>query len=317
MTTDTLSTARTTMESTLSAAFKQLPIEEIAEDFHRDGYARLPQLLHPAEVAALQRDTAHIIDGGYENKENPTDYMTAPGDKGERVFHRVQYVFPKAPEDSLVTLLGHPFILALVHHLLGPDAICAAEALVWKAQGNGREVPVHADCDPADPRLSPLIFNVDYYLDDATPDNGCLWAAPGTHKSNLSSSDIVRQGFDFPGLQPVPMQAGDVLLHNIRTVHGSHRSRGGALRRTLYYEWQSVRAMEKQNGPRPNHPLRHNFIEDRVRLLMRAIEQRQSTLYGQGEPRFPYEAPEGYDVPWPAPDEPINRRPALGYNAYI
>lgn len=305
------------LQSTLCAAFKQRAMEDIAADFLRDGFVRLPQLLQAMEIAALQRDTAHIIDGGYENKEHPIDYMTAPDDNGERIFHRVQYVFPKAPEDSLVTLLGHPFILALVQHLLGPDAICAAEALVWKAKGNGREVPVHADCDPADAKLSPLIFNIDYYLDDATPENGCLWAAPGTHTLNLPINDIVRQGFDFPGLQSVPMQAGDVLLHNIRVVHGSHRSRGGALRRTLYYEWQSVRDMEKQNGPRPGHPLRNNFVEDRVRLLMRAIDQRQSTLYGVAEPRFPYQAPTGYDVPWLAPDEPINRRPALGYNAYI
>lgn len=305
------------LQSTLSAAFHQRPFEEIARDFLRDGLVRLPQLLKPEEVAVLRRDTSHIIDGGYENKENPSDYMTAAGENGERVFHRVQYIFPKAPEDSLVTLLGHPFILGLVRHLLGPDALCVAEALVWKAQGNGREVSVHADCDPAEAQLSPLIFNADYYLDDANVDNGCLRAAPGTHKLKLSGSEIARRGFDFPGLQPVPMEAGDVLLHDIRVVHGSHATQGQTLRRTLYYEWQSVREMETQNGPRPGHPLRHNFIEERIRLHMRAIDQRQSTSYGQDEPRFSYRAPEGYNVAWPAPDESVNRRPALGYNAYF
>jgi len=65
-----------------------------------------------------------------------------------------------------------------------------------------------------------------------------LWAASGTHKLNLPYKEIAAQGFDFPGLVPVPAKAGDVLLHNVRTVHGSHASQGNALRRTIYYEFQ-------------------------------------------------------------------------------
>ncbi len=294
-------------------------LSEIADVFSRDGYVLLPGLIQPAELDALRADTGEIIDGGWANKQNPTDYMhDVLKDTGQDVFHRVQYVFNKARRNSLLILLGQPRVLEIVHHLLGDDFVCAAEALVFKMPGNGREVSVHADCEASDSRLSPLIFNVDYYLDDATLENGCLWAAPGTHKLNLPQQKIVAAGFDYPGLVPVPARAGDVLLHNVRVVHGSHRSRGGALRRTLYYEFQKMSAMVTQNGPRPDFPMTDAFIRDRFRLLMAAIDARKAAPYAHGETPYPYQLPAGHEgIPRPTESDPANLRPALGYNKYI
>ena len=296
-------------------------IERIAADFDRNGYALIPQLIQPEELRVLREETAALVNGGFENKENSTDYMTAKNPRGMEELFRVQYIFNKAPKNSLLILLAQPFILSVVQRLLGENFVCAAEALVFKKEGNGREVSVHADCDPADPRLSPLIFNVDYYLDDSTEDNGCLWAAPGTHKLNLAYKDIAAKGFDFPGLVPVPAKAGDVLLHNVRTVHGSHASQGNALRRTIYYEFQDMDAMLRQNGPRPNYPMNDIFIRDRFRLLLAAIDARSKASYAQDEIPFAYHVPERfaaqYGVAPPTPDHPANLRPALGYNAYI
>ena len=297
-------------------------IEEIAADFDRDGYALIPGLIQAEELATLQADTGEIVHGGWQGKEPESDYFhDVLPDTGEDVYHRVQYVFPKAQRDSLLILLGHPFILELTHHILGEDFVCAAEALVFKMAGNGREVPVHADCDPADPQLSPVIFNVDYYLDDSSEENGCLYVAPGTHRLNLPFKEIASRGFDFPGLIPVPAKAGDVLLHNVRLVHGSRRSQGGALRRTLYYEFQKMSEMLNQGGPRPGFPMTDAFIRDRFRLLMGAIQARKAAPYAQKETLFPYHLPDEYakryDIEAPGSASEINRRPSLGYNKYI
>ena len=293
-------------------------LEEIAAKFDRDGYVLLPQVISKAELVRLQEDTAHMIDEGYAGKEPESDYFYDPlPDTGEIVFHRVQYIFPKAKHNSFVKLLGHPFILQVVHRLLGDDFICGAEALVFKTPGNGKEVPVHCDCDASDPKLAPLIFNVDYYLDDATQENGCLLAAPGSHKLNYSPAEVSRQGFDFPGLIPVPVQAGNVLIHNTRVVHGSKRNTGNSLRRTLYYEFQGLNAALTQGGIRPGFPVNETWIQDRIRLLMHAIDLRKETRYGQDEVPFAYQPPAGYAVPWPTADERVNYRPALGYNKYF
>ena len=88
-----------------------MDLAQTVEDFHRDGFVRVPGLLSEGELRALQHDTQRIIDGGYEDVANPTDYRTAPDpDTGEDVFNRVQFVFPLATTEPnpLLALLGHP-----------------------------------------------------------------------------------------------------------------------------------------------------------------------------------------------------------------
>ena len=102
----------------ISSAPQRL-IPALAEDFLRDGYVLLPQLITPAEIEALRADSGEIISGGWADKANPTDYMhDLLPDTGEDIFHRVQYIFPKARHNSFLILLGQPFILELVQYLL-------------------------------------------------------------------------------------------------------------------------------------------------------------------------------------------------------
>ena len=87
-----------------------MDLAQTVEDFHRDGFVRVPGLLSEGELRALQHDTQRIIDGGYEDVANPTDYRTAPDpDTGKDVFNRVQFVFPLATTEPnpLLALLGH------------------------------------------------------------------------------------------------------------------------------------------------------------------------------------------------------------------
>ena len=109
-----------------------------------------------------------------------------------------------------------------------------------------------------------------------------------------SRHQIKAAGLDFPGLRPVPMRAGDVLVHDIRLVPGFHRSRGWRLRRTLYYEFQSLNWMERE-GVRPGVDTR---IDDtlawaRIRLTRHAIEARKACPYAAEETSFDYRGPPG------------------------
>ena len=222
-----------------------MDLVQTVEEFRRDGFVRIPGLLAEGELRALRHDTQLIIDGGYEEVANPTDYRTAPDpDTGEEVFNRVQFVFPLAATEPnpLLALLGHPQVQALAHALLGDDALCNAEALVFKLPGNGSEVPVHADCDPADRRTSDahLGFNVDFYLDDATLENGCLLAL---RAATWRRDEIKAVGFDSPG-----PAAGS---HARRRCPGARHPPGPRLPPTcgtLYYEFQSLNWMQRTPG---------------------------------------------------------------------
>ena len=81
-------------------SMESMDLVQTVEEFRRDGFVRIPGLLAAGELRALRHDTQLIIDGGYEEVANPTDYRTAPDpDTGEEVFNRVQFVFPLAATD--------------------------------------------------------------------------------------------------------------------------------------------------------------------------------------------------------------------------
>jgi hypothetical protein len=280
--------------------------------FRQDGYVVIAQMLSAVELAALQLDSAEVMDDGAD-RHGEADWFFSPGPDGDRL-HRVQYVFPKGSRRSLLCAAAHPLLLALVRELLGDDFLCAGEALVFKAAGAGREVPVHTDCDAGSPALARdhLFFNADVYLDDSEVGNGCLLAAPGSHRSGESAADIAAQGFAYPGLIPVPVRAGDVIFHDARVVHGSRSTSQGRLRRTLYYEFHNRLAIERDGYP-PGSALPQGWSANRQRILHHAIARRAQMPWGAGEAAFVYRP-----ATLPAQrGELIDLRPRLGHGNYI
>ena len=60
------------------AVWQALLPQKVA-DFNRDGYVKLPGVFTGDELLALQKDSQLLIDGGYENKEYPTDFHVKTG----------------------------------------------------------------------------------------------------------------------------------------------------------------------------------------------------------------------------------------------
>jgi len=292
---------------------------EIESRFNRDGFVKLDAVLSSDELDLLRSETAQLIDAGWQGKEPPQHYFHAADSKtGEEVFHRVQFLFPKSGRqpNPYLALLGHPKLLAVAAKLFeGFHFGLSGEALVFKTPRNGRPVPLHCDGMEWSPDLKPheIFFNIGVYLDDSTPENGCLLAAPGSHLH--PASELIRQkGFEFPGLQEIPAKAGDVIIHNTRLVHGSHASRSPALRRTLYYEFRTLEWMVS-----PEHALAMGvdphalklWIEARARLLQHAIGVRKACTFAHTEPHFNYVVPEWLERST-SPVGALNLAPSFG-----
>jgi ectoine hydroxylase-related dioxygenase (phytanoyl-CoA dioxygenase family) len=285
-----------------------LNLAQLKDSFERDGFVKLEQVLKAEELQALQQETKGLIDRGWEGQVPANHYFHKPDPvTGEEVFNRVQFLFPKATlqPNPYLTLLGHPVILQVVEKLLeGYEFVLSGEALVFKMPRNGAEVAVHTDGAKPGQNTPPghTYFNVDVYLDDATLENGCLLAAPGSHKLDYTMQQVRDIGFDFPGLVPVPMKAGDVLFHNTRLVHGSHRSESSSIRRTIYYEFCTTRFVEEHfkrlgfNGIAGRYLDFDAWTEDRARLIQYGIDLRKTCSYAADEPDYPYRAPQGSDL---------------------
>jgi phytanoyl-CoA hydroxylase len=98
-------------------------------------------------------------------------------------------------------------------------------------------VPWHRDRTNRRPAT---MVNLSLFLDHATAANGCFEAVPGSHLlPDDSNVEAVRA--DGPRV-PVPVDSGDVLIHDVRLVHGSGDNTTPAIRRSIIIEFDITSA---------------------------------------------------------------------------
>lgn len=251
--------------------------EDQLQFFDTYGYVLLKNWI-PQDLLKRLQDASDIW---MKNGANPSpadplsvDYKYAKrGD--EEVFWRVDYVHNKGESASL-ELLGSPYVLGVAESMCGRNFVPTYESLVFKQEGDGAPVPWHQDA--VHPRQY-RIFNYDLYLDDSRAGAGALRVIPGT---NIQKHDVCaiadQYGWDHPDAITVEVNAGDVLLHDVMVVHGSERTEGKALRRTLYYEFRAAEEI-LQDGPWDR-----TWIDRRMRLLPVALRRYQEAFPDQ--PQF-------------------------------
>ncbi|MCM3626086.1 phytanoyl-CoA dioxygenase family protein [Paenibacillus glycanilyticus] len=282
---------------------QQVITDEQARFFLDNGFLVIRNVLRGKELRLLQEQTLQMVEKGLAGQTDDRDYLYRIRANGEKVYWRTEYVIDKS--EAAKVLLGHPFILHTVDKLQGPHFIPTWDSLVVKAPNNAAAVPWHRDAllpeGCKDPRP---IFNVDFYLDDAD-ESSCLWVIPGSQHWESAEADerCSRPGFTTGDAVPVPMKAGDVILHNIQLLHGSPEGEGNALRRTVYYEFRPGE-IETAYGP---HTL--EYLPIKQRILLDCINRRRQSGYTEEEQAFEYrptgafapsredEAPASYRIP--------------------
>lgn len=211
--------------------------DEQIQFFDDHGYLILKQWVTGPLLERLQAAGRAWMDQGYaatEDTPNRGDFAWAKREIGE-VFFRVEYIHEKGEIASL-ELLGSPQVLAVAESLCGPNFVPTYESMVFKNEGDGEALRWHQDA--VHPRRH-RIFNYDLYLDPSVAGAGALVVIPDSHTTKLDACELERlHGWTPPGAIEVEMEPGDVLLHDVMVVHGSPRTIGKALRRTIYYEFR-------------------------------------------------------------------------------
>lgn len=257
--------------------------DEQAQFFLENGFLVIKNVLRGEELATVQAEMMKQVEIGAAGAHDDPDYLYRKNKQsGNQVFSRVEYVIDKS--DPMKALLGHPFILRSVEKLQGSNFIPTWDSMVLKMPNEGTIVPWHRDAEPpygcTDPRP---IFNVDFYL-DAADIQTCLWVIPGSNHWDREAADRrnAREGFDTSDAIPVLMEPGDVILHDIKVLHGSPEGKGNALRRTVYYEFRPGE-VEAEFGP---HTLQYLTLKQE--LLLDCLERRKRTAYGAQEEPYEY-----------------------------
>lgn len=186
-------------------------ISELAAEALRDGFCILRNHFPKEKILAWREATLPLlekqiaIEGKETSRGSSRYYVTYP--------FKGPFADPEIYED--------PDILALVEILAGKNFVMCQLASDTPVLGSEFQ-EIHRDCPPLFPELmaeTPMFqLALNFPLVDVTPQNGPLEIARGTHMITKEEGFAkLKSGETF--IEPVPMQMGDVILRDVRTLH--------------------------------------------------------------------------------------------------
>ncbi|MDA3963007.1 MAG: phytanoyl-CoA dioxygenase family protein [Planctomycetota bacterium] len=213
--------------------------------FHEQGYLHLPGVFSSAETAALQGDLDWMItdwatrSAGWDGPWRDHIMGKELSAKSELIhMHDLQlYAASWATAVAKAELCG-----ALAQLLDGPVELHHTTMHI-KPPETGHPFPMHQDYwfyPHHDARYVDALF----HLDDTCHENGEIRFVPGSHRDGPlphvrehrgapCQPHLPAEEWPLADTVPVSAKAGDVVLFNINTVHGSYINTTGANRRLV------------------------------------------------------------------------------------
>jgi Phytanoyl-CoA dioxygenase (PhyH) len=197
--------------------------DEVERQFEKNGY------LFPIGVferAEAERYLANFMDYQFQNQARLE--ALSPKDKYQ-VFSETHYVLRWVYE-----IVSHPKVLDAVESLLGPNLLVWATDWFVKMPGEKTYVSMHQDGTYWN--LTPAnVLTAWVALSPSTPSNGGMKVIPGTHKqpalpqretyapqNALSRGQEIDVEIDETQAVDIVLQPGEMSLHHLWIVHGSH-----------------------------------------------------------------------------------------------
>lgn len=202
------------------------------QDFSRDGFMHLGQLLAEEETAALKERADDLAMGVVKNPDVQMQLDTGGAYEalpsavpifaaGTLLYRKLQGL----ENDSLfIHLIRHPVCLEVCARMYGshaPTSIFRA-MIMNKPAGQGTVLPWHQDGGNVWALDRDPLVTIWVALDDATVENGCMDCIPGSHRLGLLSlfgstvqEENVKKHCPPERAVPLEVKAGHgILLHN-------------------------------------------------------------------------------------------------------
>ena len=225
--------------------------------FAARGYLAFDDLLTPRELARLRAALATVLRRARRLTRSDSRFVLVRGRDGARLVSRVRD--PITQHRRFHELVFHARILDVVETLIGPNIQLHQSRLILKPRTPRVWFDWHQDF-PAFPHTNFDLVIVTVYLDDSTPDNGCLAVIPGSHRLGP-----LRHQFTFDGaprtrladrrlvrgrarVVDVPVRAGGVLVHHANLLHSSKANRTDQPRSALSF-WYRAADNVQVGGP--------------------------------------------------------------------
>lgn len=204
------------------------------EQFQRDGYLVIDQFLTPDEVASVRSGIKRVCDeradmtsdrDGFNLEKvggdsfNPQARAVAPGR-----FRKIQGAVFHVPE--VRDAFTGEKMLDCMEDLMGGNIYYHSSKVMFKPPHGGAAKPWHQDAAYWRHYASKQI-TVWIAIDDATQENGCVWAIPGSNHLGLiphvkTELQVEESRIDLSKAAPVPVMSGGLLIFHSLVLHMSH-----------------------------------------------------------------------------------------------
>ncbi|MBS10608.1 MAG: hypothetical protein CME19_03260 [Gemmatimonadetes bacterium] len=243
--------------------------------FDLQGYIRLEGVLTVAECDEILAVLRRLEDREYEDVW--MESVEGTGRPTREVAKENQVRLNGLPRLDPIfdDLIGHERVLPYLEEFVeGPQLINTWSISKWKDaafSGWHRGVPV-TDHTHRNGLIRTRMLNTVYFLTDNGPEDGCVVAIPGSHKSNVDLDLKTHPAYEMPGATPVVGKAGDLLLFSEATLHDGLPKTTKGIRTNLYYNYVHAHYNGMMREPRNCHhfyfppDVRSRFDETRQRL---------------------------------------------------
>jgi len=239
-------------------------ITDLRQEFSQNGFCVTEELLSAEEVNAYLETYDKFLDGTISCGAKRSDLGAGEARKGE-VENITQIMWPSALLPVLKAAPFHQRALRLVRDLLGEDMDLDFDMLINKAPHSDTPTPWHQDCaywiDLPDKRAASIWMA----LDEATPDNGCMWYAPGSHLQPVRPHRPAGKGGgalccegDESEAVAVPLKPGSAAIHGGGTLHYSRGNKTAGHRRAFILNFRPAAMIRLEREQGMDHGLTDN-----------------------------------------------------------
>ena len=204
------------------------------EQFQKQGFVLIPNAFDPSHVQDLVKAT----DRALNNEQFSYDHLRI--NKSQHI-HKVKYMFEK--EEIFLKTIVHDSILSLVTEFIDdPQAIVPTwEDMLIKIPNEGIPVGVHQDL--ALQSVNSNVFSLAVYLHDSHH-NPVYYLPESHHLGHLTRDEIYKVYNDHKKeFIPLKVKAGDMTVHNVKTVHYSDENTTPYPRYTWYLEFRTIKQL--------------------------------------------------------------------------
>jgi ectoine hydroxylase-related dioxygenase (phytanoyl-CoA dioxygenase family) len=233
------------------------------EAYHRDGYVIPDYRLAGDDLKRLQELTLLLVDDNPQlrDKSMVCPHFPQPWVRDLRI----------GEPEAWLAFAKEPAILDLIESLIGPDIVLWGTNIFHKRAEAGPATPWHRDGRvPIQPLETVSVWIAVF---DSFAANGCLRFIPGSHRSKTFGSHqlVYREDMIFPTtLDPneydenqaidIELEAGQMVLFDIHTIHGARHNRGSEQRAgyslrympaTAFYDHENAVGRDNGHHTRP------------------------------------------------------------------